>query len=125
MPGFKYKINGEELVQLQEYFLRLPGLAEDVVNDVVHNDLAKQAIQSMIKFTPVSKVNKKHAKDSNPYKSYPFNLGFHVEEKIEYLVYPELGIGQPEQNFMWAGFNAVSPNFIGAIIDALIKTINE
>lgn len=125
MPGLRYYLDSKDLVAIQEYFLRLPGIAEDVVNEVIRNDVAKMAIQSMIHFTPVSKVNKKHARDSNPYKMIPLNMGIYIEEKIEYLVYPELGIGQPEQNFMWWGFNAVLPNFMGMIIDALTKTINE
>ena len=130
--GYSFNVRDAALQQVQDLMVQLPGVAEEVLMDVVQNDVAKRMIQEMIKFTPVSKGKKrrgtKHAKDDNPYIKEAWIKGIVVDvyerPKYGYLVYPEIGIGQSEQSFMWSSVDAIRPELDQMVIDALVKAIN-
>ena len=130
--GYAFYVNDKAIQQIQDLLIQIPDDAENILKDVVQNDVAKRMIQEMIHFTPLSKAKKKngqrHAKNDNPYEQYNMikDIGVSVGErkKYGYLVYPEIGIGQAEQSFMWGSVNAIRPELDQMVIDALTRAIN-
>lgn len=88
--------------KLEEVFKNLPDNAEHLINEYFEKEAAKNMMQEIIGLTPVSKKNKRHAKNSDPYKAEMFNLGFRIYAKggaansknsFGYLVFPNDGRG--------------------------------
>lgn len=96
------RVNFDESKKLGEVFKNLPANAENLVNEYFEKEAAKNMMQEIIGLTPVSKKNKRHAKNSDPYKPEMFNLGFRIYAKggaankknsFGYLVFPNDGRG--------------------------------
>lgn len=123
--------------RLVEAMSRIPSKSEEVVNKVLKDRGAKEVIQAIIGFMPVSKRNKKHAKFSNPLKEVMFNLGFDVIAKggaaknkgsYGYLVFPNEGRGSNNpvaQQFFEEGLASREDIILDYVIDELVRSQEE
>ena len=134
MSKIELRLNNDQLIEMEGLFIRLPNVAEGIVNDILDTEGSKTIIQSMIKFTPRSKVNKKHAVDSNPYRGTVgkgnMTLYLYEKEAFGYLVFPEIGIGKRFANynrtgFMADGVQAARDEVLNMIIKKLTDEINS
>lgn len=127
----EYFLNYDKSQAIQNEMAKIPDKAENAVNKVVHNFGAKEAIQDIIRFMPVSNRDKKHAKTSNPLKSDMMNLGFRIYARggaaknkgsFGYLVFPNDGIGPHnfmDQRFFEQGGDAASNKIFNKVMEAL------
>ncbi|ATO46109.1 hypothetical protein C5L30_000236 [Companilactobacillus farciminis] len=127
----EFFLNYDSSKAIQNEMAKVPDRAEDAVNKVLHTYGAKQAIQQIVKFMPMSNRNKKHAKNSNPLKSDMMNLGFRVYARggaaknkgsFGYLVFPNDGIGPHnliDQRFFEQGGEAASNPIFRKVMEAL------
>lgn len=123
--------------RLVEAMSKIPSKSEEVVNRVLKNRGAKEVIQGIIGFMPVSKRNKNHAKFSNPLKEVMFNLGFDVIAKggaaknkgsYGYLVFPNEGRGPSNpvaQQFFEKGLASREDIILDYVIDELVRAQEE
>ena len=61
MP-IKYELDHEQSMKLFDAMAKIPKLSEELANKVLHGGGSQLMMQKIIDFTPVSKVDKKHAK---------------------------------------------------------------
>ena len=129
----EYNLDLDNHTQLVERFKKLGEQAERLTNDYFERTASKKMMESIIGFIPVSKKNKKHARNSNPLKRELENLGFTIKSKggaasnkgsFGYLIFPDEGRGFRNplaQNFSGLGAEAVEPS----IVEDLIRIFDE
>jgi len=131
----EYFLNFEKSNAIQNEMAKVPDKAEKAVNEVLHTVGAKEAMQQIINFMPMSNRNKKHAKTSNPLKADMMNLGFRVYARggaaknkgsFGYLVFPNDGIGPHNpfaEKFFEQGGDTASELIFKKIMNALEEAI--
>lgn len=131
MSSVKFEVDQAQSEKLEELIRQLPNKAEEIINKYFEDKGAKNAIHSIIEFVPVSSRNKKHAKNSNPFKETFFNLGFEIETKggaankpnsFGYLAFPNDGRGKRNkvaQKFMQQGILKESDVIIDDLAELL------
>lgn len=127
----------DNLTALEERIKQFPNRAEGAINKVLHNDGVKIVTQEMTNLIPVSRENKKHAKQSKWYTHETGNLEFVVKTKgraankpgsYGYLVFPDEGRGPSnpwEQNFSGRSLQKSTPKVLQKIHGALDKLLEE
>lgn len=128
----KFEVDASATTKLEEYFKQLPGRAENVTNNYLHTQGADIAATHITDILPVSRSGmsaraKIHAKNSRPFQTDTFNLGFSIraKRKFGYLYFPNEGLGtslghEPQQ-FMERGLEQATP----IIIDGLTGQIEN
>lgn len=121
-----YEVNKEQLDEITKAMELIPERAEQAVNHVLQAKGGKEIMQSILHFMPESKLNKKHAKQSEPLKMVFPNLAVKIFEKPKfgYLVFPNLGIGKRNktpQRFMEEGLKAKSQTVHELVLNALLE----
>ena len=127
----KYELDHEQSIKLFDAMAKIPKLSEELANKVLHGEGSKIMMQKIIDFTPVSKVDKKHAKSSKPLKDTLINLGFEIKTKggaaknknsFGYLVFPNEGRGRSNpiaQRFFEKGREQSNPEIFEQLLNAL------
>lgn len=120
----EYSLKFEDSALLLERINQFPSDAEEAINKALHGEGVKEMIQSIVSFTPVSKLSKEHAKYSDPYKFNTKNLGFIIETKPKYgyLIFPDEGRGirnKVRQEFTKRGAETSQGRVMEIVIEAL------
>ncbi|RHW38702.1 hypothetical protein D1B33_07460 [Lysinibacillus yapensis] len=138
-----FELDYREIQRLQENIRQLPNRAEKVINQTLHTDGVKLVESNVTRLIPVSNRNKntkwyrehgsvKHAKDTKWSISKTENLGFILKSKggaankrgsFGYLVFPDEGRGQEEQNFTERATDIAVPQIMSKLHGKLIETI--
>lgn len=139
----KYEIDFKDVQILEEKIKQLPNVAETEINKVLHTDGIELVEKHVTRLIPVSKRKKntpwylqnrktKHARDTDWSKNEKENLGFTVKTKggaannkgsFGYLVFPDQGRGQPEQNFTERGAENALPHIINKLHGSLTELL--
>lgn len=130
-------IEYDDLANLNDRLRQFPNRAEEAVNKALHTDGVKIVTEEMTNLIPISKRQKKHAKDSRWYTHKTGNLEFIVKSKggaankkgsFGYLVFPDEGRGPNNptaQNFSARSIQKSTPKVLQKIHGALDKIIEE
>lgn len=126
----KFQLDTKQVEQLEQKIGKLKEVGENIINETLSTFGTRTSIKDITELVPTSSRNKKHAKDSNPFKSTPFNLGFLISSKkaFSYLVFPNEGIGKRNKNaqkFMEGGISDSTPKIIDQLNNVLNKRIEE
>lgn len=126
----------EGLELLEQRIKKLPGKAEKAINDILHTKGLEIATHEMTNLLPVSRVNKRHARESKWYAHELGNLQFAVKSKggaankrgsFGYLVFPDEGRGPSNpiaQDFSGHALHRATPKILEEIhrtLDDLLK----
>lgn len=127
----------DDLTSLNERIRQFPNRAEKAINEVLHTQGIEIVTREMTNLLPVSKVNKKHARDSRWSKSEISNLEFVVKTKggaankkgsFGYLVFPDEGRGPSnpwQQNFSGRSLQQSTPKILEKLHGALNNLTRE
>lgn len=136
-----FKLNASDLDKLVSSIAKIPQLAEDIMNDYLHNDGANIVIKEITKRMPVGVNNNKkykgypktHAKYSISLEYTKRNLGFAINTTrnpfFGYLYFPSFGEGTSKRNtpnlfFEEGAENARNP-IVGKLVELLENKIKE
>lgn len=126
-----------DLSSLESKIRQLPGRAEAAINAILHTEGIKIVTEEMTNLLPVSKENKKHAKNSKWSAHETGNLEFVVKTKggaankkgsYGYLVFPDEGRGPSnpwQQNFSIRASQRATPKILDKLHGALDNLIQE
>lgn len=122
----KYELKNDDLEQINQMLSKIDGDTEKIVNDSLKSgaDIMSEAIVNLI---PVSNVNKKHAKFSNPLNKVFINLGFSVATKktFSYLFFPDQGQGKAKKKGAQKFFENGAQKSYDDITQKLIEDIEK
>lgn len=126
-------IEFDDLTALHDKIQQLPNRAEQAINQVLHTTGIDIVTKEMTNLLPVSKVQKRHAKNSKWSTNEEHNLGFTVKSEggaankkgsFGYLVFPDEGRGPSnpwEQNFSGRAKQRATPK----ILEKLHGTLDD
>lgn len=139
-----YQIKFENLTKLKNSMAKVPEKSEEVINDYLHTKGGPSVSAAILGFTPHSgrnkrnyKYNKRHAKDSQPYKQDDLNLGFRIYAKggaansknsFGYLVFPNEGRGPHNpvaQGFFERGLESQEDKMMSDMLKILSDEIEK
>ena len=138
-----FEMDYQQLQELENRIRQLPNHAERVINETLHTEGIEIIERNVTRLLPVSKRNKsapwyrqhgstKHAKDGNWSISKKEPLGFMLKSKggaankrgsFGYLIFPDEGRGQTEQNFTERATDIAVPKLLETLHGKLIETI--
>lgn len=126
----KFELKSKDMDILQEKLRRTVPDAEKTINTYLAGKGAEELIGGVTKYTPVSNREKKHAKNSMPYKAKPGNLRVNISTKPEYgyLYFPDAGEGTSSKNpvhegFMQDGVESVYENVVNGLLEAVERIL--
>ena len=132
-----FRLNADDLNKLVDSIMKIPTLAESIMNDYLHNKGANIVIKEITKEMPVG-VN-----DNKKYKGYPrthakysvslefakMNLGFAIKTTkspfFGYLYFPAFGEGTSKRNVPNEFFERGAGKGRISIVDDLAKLLEE
>lgn len=126
-----FKLSEEDLDLIRIRIKNFEGDAERVINDYLRNEANAKFIKSITNLIPVSKINKRHAKTSNPLDTKFYNLALyiHTKSKFNYLYFPQNAEGQSKNNspndFMEEGIDAEYNNVVNEMMEKLQRRMEE
>ena len=127
----------DNLTELEDRIRQFPNRAEGAINKALHSEGIRIVTEEMTNLIPVSKENKKHAKQSKWSTHETGNLEFVVKTKggaankprsYGYLVFPDEGRGPSnpwKQNFSGRSLQRSTPKVLTKIHGALDKLLEE
>jgi len=138
-----FDLDYQQLQELENRIRQLPNHAEQVINETLHTDGVKLIERDVTNLIPKSKRDKnttwyrkhgsmEHAKDTKWSISKKEHLGFMLKSKggaankrgsFGYLVFPDEGRGQNEQNFTERATESAVPKILEKLHGKLIETI--
>lgn len=123
-----FKIQITDVERLVAVMKDYPDIAEQAINDVLHNEIGDLAQAEIKRLMPRSRKKKgAHAKDSNSLRNDNGNLSVTVrtQKKFQYLYFPDDGTNTRrhigDQQFFKRGGEAVQ----GEIVDRCINKITN
>ena len=132
-----FRLNADDLNKLVDSIMKIPTLAESIMNDYLHNKGANIVIKKITEEMPVG-VN-----DNKKYKGYPkthakysislefakMNLGFAIKTTrtpfFGYLYFPAFGEGTSKRNVPNEFFERGAEKGRIPIVDDLAKLLEE
>ena len=132
-----FRLNADDLNKLVDSIMKIPTLAESIMNDYLHNKGANIVIKKITEEMPVG-VN-----DNKKYKGYPkthakysislefakMNLGFAIKTTrtpfFGYLYFPAFGEGTSKRNVPNEFFERGAEKGRVPIVDDLAKLLEE
>lgn len=133
----EFKLDPTQLENLEKNIGKLQEIGETTANEVLHTEGNREVMDRITEILPISKRKKRHAKDSKPFKSNDYNLGFTIISKggaankkgsYGYLVFPDEGRGIRNpitQNFTGRGLERATPTVIEKLSNAIVSKIEE
>lgn len=138
----KYEIDFKGITELESKLTKIPGMSEQIINEVLQSDGIEIITEEITKLIPVSKRknrirNKNHAKNSKWSKSEKHNLAITVKTRggaaknrgsFGYLVFPNEGRGPHnlvEQRFMERGLEKATPRIIEKLNERIDRMLKE
>ncbi|EUJ56628.1 hypothetical protein [Listeria fleischmannii] len=126
----KLGLDFSEFEALKERLTQIPSKSEEALNRVIHTEGVKIIEDKITNRLPVSKVRKKHAKGSKPFKATPSNLAIEIKPKpkFRYLVFPNLGLGNKNKTayeFMEQGLQDATKPILEKLNKEVDNIINE
>lgn len=138
----KFTVDYKDIERLEKQITQLPGKAEGIINEALHNQGIRRVVEGITPFINISTRNgkarpKRHAKTSKWHAEERFNLGFSVKAaggaaknkgSFGYLVFPNEGRGPHnplEQRFMERGLEVATPKIVDVLGIELEKKIKE
>lgn len=138
-----FEIDYRQIQRLEDRIRQLPNRAEQVINETLHTEGVELVEKNVTRLIPVSKRNKNtkwyrehgrvnHAKNTKWSTNKNEHLGFTVKSKggaankrgsFGYLVFPDEGRGQGEQNFTERATDSAVPKIVDKLHGKLIETI--
>lgn len=134
----KFSLSSEDMEKLEGALKNIHEGGEDLVNKVLHDESTKSApksIQGLINIGARKKGT--HARNSKPFKTDTFNLGFFIKTKggaaknkgsWGYLIFPDEGRGirnPREQNFTERGLEKERPKTVDRLMEVITNKIQE
>lgn len=116
---------------LEKAIEQYKGNAEQVINNVFHNEGAQLISDAIINLMPRSAANKRHAKDTNSLTSVNANLSVTVKSKSKYsyLYFPDDGTNTKRhvgnQQFFLRGAENVADDIIERCINNLVNEFEK
>lgn len=130
--GSTFSMYSSDVDKIVKSIQGFSGNAEKEVNDYLKNTGSKKLVESITYVTPVSKQNKRHAKDSKPYKTENYNLSVVIKTKspFYYLGFVDEGSGtsskyQSYVNFMSNGAEFTTNEIVNDLLDRLSRRMEE
>lgn len=132
-----FKLNDDDLDVLKQHILNMPGLAEEIINEYLHNEAPEKVIANIKKNIPVGVIDKKnskgyprtHAKYSDSLEFSKINLGFAVRTKrspfFGYLYFPAFGEGTSKKNAPNPFFNNGLEESRPLIVENLVRLLSS
>jgi HK97 gp10 family phage protein len=129
--GVKFQLDYTNIEKLENAIKDYQGNAEEIINDVLHNEAGTLIQDAVKRLMPKSDVNKRrHAKNSDSLVNVNGNLSVTVTTKkqFQYLYFPDDGTttrrhvgknGRP-QEFFYKGGEAVQDEIIDRCIGRLV-----
>lgn len=138
-----FELDYQQLQEFENRIRELPNHAERAINETLHTEGIELIERNVTRLIPESRRNKntpwyrqhgsvKHAKDGNWSINKKENLGFLIKSKggaankrgsFGYLVFPDEGRGQTEQNFTERATDIAVPQIVNKLHGKLIETI--
>lgn len=126
----KFEMKSGDIDALRERCRRVIPEAEKTINEYLANRGTEKIIKGITEYTPVSNREKKHAKDSKPYKGKRGNMKVIVSTKpaYGYLYFPDAGEGTSRkkanhEGFMQEGVEAVYENVVNELLEAIERIL--
>lgn len=132
-----FKLKADDMQKLADSIMKIPNLAEGIMNDYLHNEGANIVIDKIIKEMPVGvNDNKKskgyprtHAKYSLSLEFTKINLGFAIKTTSSpffgYLYFPAFGEGTSKRNTPNLFFERGVDSGRKPIVDNLVKLLDK
>ena len=132
-----FKLKEKNKKKLVDSIMKIPNLAENIINDYLHNKGANIVIDKIIEEMPVGVNNNKkykgyprtHAKYSVSLEFTSFNLGFAVKTTrtpfFGYLYFPAFGEGTSKRNAPNLFFEKGAENGREPIVNDLAKLLEN
>lgn len=132
-----FKLKEDDMQKLVDSIMKIPNLAENIINDYLHNKGANIVIDKIIEEMPVGVNNNKkykgyprtHAKYSVSLEFTSFNLGFAVKTTrtpfFGYLYFPAFGEGTSKRNAPNLFFEKGAENGREPIVNDLAKLLEN
>lgn len=132
-----FKLETDDIQKLSDLIMKIPNLAEEIMNDYLHNEGANIMIDKIIEEMPVGvNDNKKskgyprtHAKYSLSLEFTKMNLGFAIKTTnspfFGYLYFPSFGEGTSKRNTPNLFFERGESNGRKLIVDDLVKLLEK
>lgn len=122
----KFKIDISKQEKLVQSLEQMPTKSEKIINETLESYGKNKLIDSIKELIPISKRDKKHARESNPFKTEMINLGIDIKFKkdFRYLIFPDLGIGKHNlvsQNFTSKGMDNAHDDILNKLLEKLIE----
>lgn len=130
-----FKLKEDDMQKLVNSIMKIPNLAENIINDYLHNKGANIVIDKIKEEMPRGvNDNKKykgyprtHAKDSISLEFTAFNLGFAIKTTrtpfFGYLYFPAFGAGTSKKNAPNLFFESGAEKGRKPIVDDLAKLL--
>lgn len=126
----EFKLKNKDIDALREKLIRVIPEAERTINAYLANEGAQVIIGGITQYTPVSNREKRHAKNSMPYKEKLGNMKVMVSTKpaYGYLYFPDAGEGtsgksRKHEGFMQDGVESVYENVVNGILEAVERIL--
>ncbi len=132
-----FKLKDDDLQKLVDSIMKIPDLAESIMNDYLHNHGANIVIDKITERMPVGVNNNKkykgyprtHAKYSLSLTFTKMNLGFAIKTSrspfFGYLYFPAFGEGTSKHNAPNLFFEEGAESAREPIVDELAKLLEE
>lgn len=127
----KFTLDTRDIELLEPKLQKIRDQSEKVLNEILHEFGLETVMSRITDLIPVSDVDKKHARSSNPLRNITFNLGFEVLPKkpYAYLVFPDKALGTSQGNaakeFMVQGLESSTNLIMDKINEEIDKLIKE
>lgn len=132
MANETFDLNTADFYEVLSRFRATGVDVESVLNDYIHNEAPKKIRPSITGLIPISKRNKKHARNSDPFSEQEnWNLAVKVNtsKEFNYLVFPDEGIGNSSgywpEDFTGRGLEAVTSELIDDMTQKIMDSINK
>lgn len=132
-----FKLKEDDMQKLVDSIMKIPNLAENIINDYLHNKGANIVMDKIIEEMPVGVNNNKkykgyprtHAKYSVSLEFTSLNLGFAVKTTrtpfFGYLYFPAFGEGTSKRNAPNLFFEKGAENGREPIVNDLAKLLED
>ena len=127
----EFKLDYANMEKLETAIKSYQGNAEQVINDVLHNEAGTLIQESIKRLMPKSDARKKHAKDSDSLTNLNGNLSVTVmaKKQYHYLYFPDdgtstrrhVGKGGIPQQFFLRGGETVADEIVDRCIGRLVE----
>lgn len=126
--GMRFSLDDKDIERLTDAIKAFEGSAEQAIGEYLEGQANEIFKDSIVNLIPVSKQNKRHAKNSAPLTGEMqgnLSLYIHTKKNWHYLYFPDEGEGtskgQAPHDFMGEGVDKEYDTVVNGMLDALIN----